>query len=586
MSLLLYASKIVLVSGILYSYYWFALRNKQFHVYNRFFLNITVLISFILPNINISLLKSDSKGASRILHAISLNRWEDAVVITPQHGWMYRFFTWQVFAWMIYIAVSLIMIFFLARTIQYIRRISKKYRWEIIGNIKIFHTKEPQSPFSYFKKIFWNDELDIQGNEGNQILRHEFYHVRQNHSCDLLFLEIVKCIFWFNPFFYLLQKEIKVIHEFLADEYAASEHDRILYAKLLILQTINNKKLQIANAFFHNQIKRRIAMITQPKFKRYNYLSRLMALPILFLLFCAFAMKTGEIRLKPGLQSSSVKEDSVQIAVEHYLINHLHYPASSLKSNYSATVNVKVLIDASGKCKTITPLVEMPVDTKTSSLEVESQVHFAGAGFRPLVVESGFDNPKFIPFKETVTNTLSSFRTNRAGTSDVTLYLRILFKIDQAGKVTGKIPTHIKKAETDPIIQPVAIDPEAAINDTVPQGMEKDSTYSIVFTKVEVESGYPGGSKGWQDYLYKTFHYPNSALNNEIQGTVVVQFIVDAAGNVSNVKAISGPVDGGLREEAIRVVKNSGKWIPAEQNGKKVNAYKRQPIRFMLQENK
>ena len=62
-----------------------------------------------------------------------------------------------------------------------------------------------------------------------------------------------------------------------------------------------------------------------------------------------------------------------------------------------------------------------------------------------------------------------------------------------------------------------------------------------------------------------------------------VRFIVDKDGSVSDVAAESGPLIGGLREEAIRVVKNSGQWIPAMQNGHKVDAYKTQPIVFKLQ---
>ena len=70
-------------------------------------------------------------------------------------------------------------------------------------------------------------------------------------------------------------------------------------------------------------------------------------------------------------------------------------------------------------------------------------------------------------------------------------------------------------------------------------------------------------------------------MDNEIQGSVMVQFIVDKEGNVSNVEAVSGPEE--LREEAIRVIKKSGKWNPAVQNGRQVKSYKRQSVLFQLQ---
>ncbi|MBS1660925.1 MAG: TonB family protein [Bacteroidetes bacterium] len=106
--------------------------------------------------------------------------------------------------------------------------------------------------------------------------------------------------------------------------------------------------------------------------------------------------------------------------------------------------------------------------------------------------------------------------------------------------------------------------------------------YEKTFVKVEIESEYPGGAAAWLRYLNKNMRYPEDGLNNEIQGTVIVQFIVDKEGNVSEVEAISGPETGGLREEAIRVIKKSGNWLPAIQNGRKVKSYKKQPVIFKL----
>lgn len=113
----------------------------------------------------------------------------------------------------------------------------------------------------------------------------------------------------------------------------------------------------------------------------------------------------------------------------------------------------------------------------------------------------------------------------------------------------------------------------------------KDATdYNQTFTKVEIESEYPGGFAAWLRYLNKNFHYPEDALANEIQGTVVVQFIVDRDGVVSDVEAVSGPETGGLKQEAIRVIRQSGKWIPAIQNGRQVKSYKKQPVIFKLEQ--
>lgn len=111
----------------------------------------------------------------------------------------------------------------------------------------------------------------------------------------------------------------------------------------------------------------------------------------------------------------------------------------------------------------------------------------------------------------------------------------------------------------------------------------EDEGDGIVLT-VQIEAQYPGGMSAWQRYLNKTFKYPEAAVESQIAGAVIVQFVVDKEGNVTDVEAISGPEKGGLREEAVRVIKKSGKWTPAIQNGRQVKSYKRQPVVFVLPE--
>ncbi|HVU95961.1 MAG TPA: TonB family protein [Puia sp.] len=112
----------------------------------------------------------------------------------------------------------------------------------------------------------------------------------------------------------------------------------------------------------------------------------------------------------------------------------------------------------------------------------------------------------------------------------------------------------------------------------------KKEDEGAVFVPVEFEAQFPGGLAAWARFLNKNLRYPEDAQNNEIQGRVIVQFVVDRDGNVSDVEAISGPETGGLREEAVRVIKKSGKWVPGNQNGKYVKSYKRQPVNFQMNE--
>lgn len=113
---------------------------------------------------------------------------------------------------------------------------------------------------------------------------------------------------------------------------------------------------------------------------------------------------------------------------------------------------------------------------------------------------------------------------------------------------------------------------------------KEEPDYNKIFTKVEIDAKYPGGTPAWARFLNKNLanNYPQDAAENGIQGRVEIMFIVDTLGNISNVEAVSGPKE--LWDAAIRVIKKSGKWEPAIQNGRHVKAYKRQPIIFQLNE--
>jgi len=142
-----------------------------------------------------------------------------------------------------------------------------------------------------------------------------------------------------------------------------------------------------------------------------------------------------------------------------------------------------------------------------------------------------------------------------------------------------KIGTINQEGEKD---QGIVAPPVSDEGKGVIEAPKKDETdYDKTFTKVEIESEYPGGASAWQRYLNKSLRYPQDAIDNEIQGTVIVQFIVDKAGIVSDVEAVAGPNE--LREEAVRVIKKSGQWTPAVQNGRQVKSYKKQPIVFRLE---
>ena len=101
------------------------------------------------------------------------------------------------------------------------------------------------------------------------------------------------------------------------------------------------------------------------------------------------------------------------------------------------------------------------------------------------------------------------------------------------------------------------------------------------FDKVEIESEFPGGTRGWYEFLSSKLVYPKKAYRKKIEGQVVAKFIVEKDGSLSDIEMVSGPPE--LWQAVMDVLLESPKWKPAFQNGKVVRSYKSQPINFKLE---
>jgi periplasmic protein TonB len=111
---------------------------------------------------------------------------------------------------------------------------------------------------------------------------------------------------------------------------------------------------------------------------------------------------------------------------------------------------------------------------------------------------------------------------------------------------------------------------------------EKSKQTKDSVAKIEIESDFAGGQKGWITYLIKNLRYPERAMNAKKSGRVRIEFIVDTEGRILDQQIVQS-VEYSLDQEALRLMKESPAWIPAFQNGKKVKSYKIQPITFRLE---
>jgi len=290
-SLLYYFIQVIACSGILYGYYHFFLRNKKFHAYNRFYLLIAATISILIPLVHIPVYISDSGTNSsfvlKTMTSISSGDFTEPSSSAPV-AITNMFLNKRALLYLFYILISVIMLVRIIWSLEKIRQIKKKYVVQKLNAIYFVNTNEPGTPFSFFRWLFWNQKIELKSEKGEQVFRHELFHIEQRHSLDIVFMELMTTILWINPFLHLVKKEIKVIHEFLADQFAIHQREKWDYAELLLMQTLHTEH-SLTNPFFYNQIKRRIAMITSSKKTSYQYLRKIMVLPVAAIVAALFA---------------------------------------------------------------------------------------------------------------------------------------------------------------------------------------------------------------------------------------------------------------------------------------------------------
>lgn len=291
---LYYLLQVLVCSAVLMVYYLLVLRNKKFHQYNRFYLLGVAVVSWIVPLIKI-VWEQQHAGVKQvdIINVLaSGNTAVEALLASKQAS-----FNWLSILPNMYVGVSL----FLATAMVFaLLRIYKMYKSYECNNLQQFYlvmTREKGTPFSFFNYIFWNAEIDIQTPAGKQILQHELTHVKQYHSIDKIGVQLILIVGWFNPFFWLLKKELDMIHEFIADKKSVENGDAASLAQMLLTTAYPGQQFPLTNPFFFSPIKRRLKMLTNVKNPSFSYARRIVVLPLLSIVVLLFAFRAKEEKM-------------------------------------------------------------------------------------------------------------------------------------------------------------------------------------------------------------------------------------------------------------------------------------------------
>jgi len=310
-----YVLKVTICSAFLYGYYRIALHNKIYHYWNRFYLLLAVLLSITIPLIRIQLWQhpqDESSQVIRILRVVSTG--EEMVFETGQRPG-YHLDAQQALS-LVYFMISILFLSVFVRSLLVIRKLILRHETQKINNINFVNTEADGTPFSFFNYIFWNKAIEIHTLSGQQIFRHELAHVQQKHSWDKLFMNFTLLIFWCNPFFWLIRKELNMIHEFIADGKALKEYDTASFAAMVLHSVYPGQKFSITNSFFYSPIKRRLHMLTKLQNPKVSYISRVLVLPLLTFVFIAFTGKTRQLNSQAWDRSPLLLNTSVTIVID------------------------------------------------------------------------------------------------------------------------------------------------------------------------------------------------------------------------------------------------------------------------------
>ena len=304
-----YLLKVLCCSLVLFGYYYIALRNKQFHQWNRFYLLLIVSASLIIPCIEFNIVQTSSDAKPiQLLHAVySANPFVTEAASQEKHSIS---FDQVVFA--CYLVVSLLLLVQLSRSIYRIVKIINSHVAVLLHSAKFINTDIEGTPFSFLKFIFWNRNIDLDSENGRKIFRHEMVHVREHHTLDNLFMRLVLIFYWFNPVFWLIQREMKMIHEFIADEEAIGSSNTNDFAAIVLQASYPAYYNTLTSQFFQSSIKRRLAMIRKSNNKKISYWSRLLVLPVIAVVTLAFTIKTKST----GLESRALLANEIKVIID------------------------------------------------------------------------------------------------------------------------------------------------------------------------------------------------------------------------------------------------------------------------------
>lgn len=618
---LIYIAKVAIAAGAFYIAFLLLFQNQKHFTFNRIYLPVSLALSFMIPLITFTTVKyiepvNFDVNSFAYLPAVS------GETVQPEFN-----YEWYHYLFGLYLLGVVGFQFHLLLGHLKAINIIKKSRVQKIFNNLINITSKDVHPFSFFSKIVVSEKT-LSHPELEMIVSHEKIHVREKHTLDILFTEIMFLLQWFNPFAWLLKDAVKNNLEYFTDHEIAKHYNPQTYQLAMVTLADKQGIAPFLTALNGSQLKNRIVMMKKKTENKFAIVKQLAVLPLLAILVMGLAnkeVKTEVIQspVKAKITAVSVVEKETKVSGK--VIDEKGKPLAGVavlvKGTTTGTItddkgNFKLLID--DKAETLIfslngfERVETPAghgETQVIELELKAdknaksgEIVVVGYGTQKAESTSGGGysisggmNGTMQKGSENVTITPSSQNglTIKSGGDPKN---HPLFVVDgtEVKSIENLNPEEIEKIEVLKDKSATAVYGDKGKNGVILISTKKNDIPVQVKTTGKTKSGeslfyivdempeYPGGDLALRTKIAHDIKYPVIAQENGIQGKVYVSFVVAKDGKVTE-PVISRGVDPALDKEALRVVSNLEQWTPGKIDGEPVNVSYTIPITFALQ---
>ena len=516
---LIYDAKVAVLIVVFYMFYRLLLSRETFHRVNRVVLLLTAVASFVLPLCVITMHETVTIQA---VPEVSIGDVQMTLAEEPATP------LWQIALPILYIigvAATLGHTLLSVWKVMRLIRQSEQHP-QPDGTIVCVTGNADVAPFSWMRYIVMN-RGDYEANDA-AILAHERGHIRLRHSYDVVLVDLLTALQWFNPAMWMLRQDLRAIHEYEADGAVLSQGiNARQYQYLLISKATSIGGYSVANGISHSTLKNRIHMMTNKKTRSSHLLKLLALVPIIGTALALNARTVTDYVYDEPQKKQIIKKGKANAKINAGNVGEV------------VVVEQAPAVQQDAKTYTIRGVVK----------DKDKKEPVVGAVIRVNGSKKG-----------TVTDSNGEFSLEaKKGDRIEVMYV---------GYASGSIVVNDPQVKYDLRLQK--------------DDSDESNTSGKPFDVVEQMPQFPGGPAALMEFLSKNVKYPQEAYKNGIQGRVIVTFVVNKDGSISDAKVVKS-VDPQLDEEALRVVHSMPNWIPGRQNGEPVNVKYTVPITFKLQ---